>query len=182
MGRMAEPEAIAAELNNFFSFPIFAGKKILVTAGPTQEFIDPVRYISQQFSILGYAIAEAFANLGAKVYLISGPTMLTCPPSVHKIAITSAEEMHHAALQQLPVDIFVGAAAVSDYRVESPSFIKLKRGVDEYSLKLIKNPDILLAVKIHLQHHSWLDLQPKPMITCVMPMTNCKTKVWICSY
>lgn len=147
MGRMTEPEELAAMVNHFLN-PLFAGKKILITAGPTHEYIDPVRYISTRSSgLMGYAIAEAFANFGAEVHLISGPCSLPCPSGVHKIEIVSAEQMHQAALQQLPVDIFVGAAAVSDYRVETSSAFKIKRGVDEFSLKLVKNPDILAAIK-----------------------------------
>lgn len=148
MGRMAETEELAETLNNFLNLPLFAGKKVLITAGPTQEAIDPVRYISTRSSgIMGYAIAEVFAHFGAEVHLISGPSTLPCPHQVHKIAVTSTEEMYQATCQQLPVDIFVGAAAVTDYRAETPSTFKIKRGVDEYSLKLVKNPDILAAVK-----------------------------------
>ena len=121
---------------------------MLITAGPTHEFIDPVRYISTRSSgLMGYAISEAFASFGAEVHLISGPSTLSCSSKVHKIAVTSAEQMHQAALKQLPVDIFIGAAAVSDYRMETPATFKIKRGVDEYSLKLVKNPDILASVK-----------------------------------
>ena len=148
MGRMVEPEELAVILNHFLNPPLFAGKKVLITAGPTQEFIDPVRYISTRSSgLMGYAIAEAFANVGAEVCLISGPCSLPHPVRVQSIAVTSAEQMHQATLQQLPVDIFIGAAAVSDYRVETPSAFKIKRGIDEYSLKLVKNPDILATVK-----------------------------------
>ncbi len=148
MGRMVEPEELLLSLQGFFNENIFAEKKIVITAGPTHESIDPVRYISTRSTgNMGYAIAEAFANLGAQVCLISGPSSLACPHKVKKISVISAAEMHQAVMLNLPADIFIGAAAVSDYRSESPSPLKIKRGANYYSLNLIKNPDILAAVK-----------------------------------
>lgn len=148
VGRMLEPRELVSRLNQWFNPPLLTGKKVLVTAGPTQEWIDPVRYISTRSSgLMGYAIAEAFANSGAEVYLISGPASLPCPARVHKIAVTSAEQMHQATLQYAAVDIFIGAAAVSDYRVATASAFKIKRGVEEYALTMVKNPDVLAEVK-----------------------------------
>ncbi len=148
MGRMAEPQELVDALSASFAQPLFAGKKVLITAGPTHEYIDPIRYITTASTgHMGYAIAAAFAQSGADVCLVSGPSALDCPRNVHKIDVISAVDMHQAALHCLPADIVVCAAAVADYRVESPSSSKLKRHAENYSLNLIKNPDVLAAIK-----------------------------------
>lgn len=156
IGRMSEPDELCLWLSHFFQKPIFSGKKVLVTAGPTHEFIDPVRYISTRSSgTMGYAIAHAFAHLGAEVCLVSGPSSLACPSGVKRIAVISAEEMHQAVMQNLPADIFVGAAAVGDYRAELPSATKMKRHADFCTLTLSKNPDILAAAG-NFQPRPWM--------------------------
>lgn len=151
VGRLVLPTELLAWLETFFSSvsdPVFSGKKVLITAGPTHEAIDPVRYISTQSSgMMGYAIADAIAKCGAQVILVSGPSSLVGPNHVKKIDVRSANDMHQAVTENLPCDIFVGAAAVSDYRPEFTSSSKIKRDVDLVSLKLVKNPDILCSVK-----------------------------------
>ncbi len=151
MGRLVQPIELMTWLENFYlnsSPSVFLGKKILITAGPTHEAIDPVRYIATLSSgSMGYSIAEVFAKLGAQVVLISGPSTLSPPSQVKKIAVTSAEEMHQAVMENLPCDIFVGAAAVADYKPELTSPVKIKRDSDLFSLKMIKNPDILATVQ-----------------------------------
>lgn len=147
LGRMSEPETIIQELNCLFSPKYFTGKKIIVTAGPTQEPIDPVRYLSNHSSgKMGYAIAQAAQEAGADVTLISGTTSLTCSSMIQKIDVTTALEMREAVLINIiDCDIFISAAAVSDYRPKNVSASKLKKE-NEFQLELIKNPDILTEV------------------------------------
>ncbi len=148
LGRMVEPRELLDGLKSFFIEPIFQGKKVIVTAGPTREAIDPVRYISNRSSgKMGYAVAQAMARAGAEVLLISGLTALDCPFGVNRIQVVSAGDMHEAVMQNLPCDLFIGVAAVSDYRSETYHAAKIKRNSDELLLKLIKNPDILSAVE-----------------------------------
>jgi phosphopantothenoylcysteine decarboxylase / phosphopantothenate---cysteine ligase len=156
MGRLAEPAILCTWLAYFFSKPLMSQKRVLVTAGPTQEAIDPVRYVSNHSSgKMGYAVAQAMAQSGANVVLISGPTALDCPLGVTRINVTSAQEMHEAVKQNLPCDIFIGVAAVADYRPESVAQTKIKRLLDNYSIPLVKNPDILAAVS---------DSHPRPFV------------------
>lgn len=156
IGRLVEPVILRSWLENFFSKPLMSQKRVLITAGPTQEAIDPVRYISNYSSgKMGYAIAQAMAQSGANVVLISGPTALECPHNVRRINVKSAQEMLEAVTQHLPCDIFIGAAAVSDYRPEFIAKTKIKRLNENYSIRLEKNPDILLAVA---------DSQPRPFV------------------
>ncbi|MDY5733417.1 MAG: bifunctional phosphopantothenoylcysteine decarboxylase/phosphopantothenate--cysteine ligase CoaBC [Succinivibrio sp.] len=132
------------------------GLKVIITAGPTEEQIDPVRYISNNSSgKMGYALAQVAAYLGADVTLISGPTNLQTPFGVKRIDVKSAVQMLHAVESYVTqADIMIGCAAVADYRVENPSPIKIKKKDDENSitLKLIKNPDIVATVG-HRQSH-----------------------------
>ena len=132
------------------------GLKVIITAGPTEEQIDPVRYISNNSSgKMGYALAQVAAYLGADVTLISGPTNLQTPFGVKRIDVKSAVQMLHAVESYVTqADIMIGCAAVADYRVENPSPIKIKKKDDEDSitLKLIKNPDIVATVG-HRQSH-----------------------------
>lgn len=122
------------------------GKRILITAGPTIEAIDPVRFISNHSSgKMGYALAIAAKNLGAEVTLISGPVNLTA--SVNTIGVTSAQEMHQAVLENIKnQDIFIATAAVADYRPEQISSQKIKKQQENLSLNLIRTPDILATV------------------------------------
>lgn len=123
----------------------YLGKKVLVTAGPTVEHIDPVRFISNRSSgKMGYALARAARNRGAEVILISGPTNLAPPVGVKVIRVKTAEEMFKEVMKYYPeVDIAIKAAAVADYRVEGISNVKIKKTEDSFEIKLIKNKDIL---------------------------------------
>ncbi len=150
-GRMEEPENIVAILENFFSrHNTLIGKKILITAGPTYERIDPVRFIGN-FSTgkMGYAIAEECAARGAEVTLISGPTALSVThPGIHLIKVESANEMYKAAVNIFPhMDAAILSAAVADYRPEHTADEKMKRTEDKnISITLIPNPDIAAAL------------------------------------
>jgi phosphopantothenoylcysteine decarboxylase/phosphopantothenate--cysteine ligase len=150
LGRMAEPAQIAASLKASMRAPLasgaLAGRHILVTAGPTHEPIDPVRYIANRSSgKQGYAIADALAQAGAKVTLISGPTQLPYPQGVNTIAVETAQQMMDAVEAALPADAAVMCAAVADWRVADASAQKLKKdkAATATSLSLIENPDIL---------------------------------------
>ncbi|OBX11339.1 bifunctional phosphopantothenoylcysteine decarboxylase/phosphopantothenate synthase [Gallibacterium salpingitidis] len=154
-GRMSEPAEIFTEVADVFcrEQPL-AGITVAITAGPTQEPIDPVRYISNYSSgKMGYAIAEAFAQQGATVTLISGPVNLTTPSNVKKIAVTTAQQMWQQAMAAAVThQIFIGCAAVADYRVAEIAPQKIKKSGDELTLKLVKNPDIIADVG-HLKEH-----------------------------
>jgi phosphopantothenoylcysteine decarboxylase / phosphopantothenate---cysteine ligase len=126
-----------------------AGKHVLITAGPTREPIDPVRYISNQSSgKQGYAIAEAAVRLGAQVTLVSGPVALPIPPGVGMMPVQTAEEMLKAVEQSLPADIAIFTAAVADWRVASVANEKIKKKSDGRppALSLAENPDILRTI------------------------------------
>lgn len=126
--------------------------KALVTAGPTREPIDPVRYISNYSSgRQGYAIAEALDKAGVEVTLVSGPVSLPVPPAVHFHAVETAEQMLKACTQALPVDIVICAAAVSDWKVAHPAAQKLKKQSHQEQLivSFVKNPDILKTLSTH---------------------------------
>ncbi|OOS00788.1 bifunctional phosphopantothenoylcysteine decarboxylase/phosphopantothenate synthase [Haemophilus paracuniculus] len=157
VGRMAEPSEIFQAVNDHFAqAQDLAELSVVITAGPTQEPIDPVRYISNHSSgKMGFAIAEAFAQRGAKVTLIAGPVNLATPPNVERINVLSALEMAQqaVALAQKNV-IFIGCAAVADYRVAEVADQKIKKTDDneELTLKLVKNPDIIANVA-HLRQN-----------------------------
>jgi phosphopantothenoylcysteine decarboxylase/phosphopantothenate--cysteine ligase len=125
-----------------------SGKNILITAGPTYEAIDAVRGITNRSSgKMGYAIAQAAQELGAKVVLVSGPTALAKPPGVQGVDVQSAEQMFEAVKQHVGnCDIFIGVAAVADYRVAQPSTHKIKKSDENLTLELVPNPDILAYV------------------------------------
>lgn len=149
-GRMLEPEQIVFETQAFFQSKALAGKHILVTAGPTQEDIDPVRFISNRSSgKMGYAIARAAWEAGARVTLVSGPTALDAPYGVDRINVKTARQMHAHVMQLAPEqDIFISVAAVADWRVSNTQAQKVKKtgaqsGLD---LTLTENPDILAEV------------------------------------
>jgi phosphopantothenoylcysteine decarboxylase / phosphopantothenate---cysteine ligase len=151
-GRMAEPEAIAAAVEAFFEGETapkpLAGRHCLVTAGPTLEALDPVRFLSNRSSgKQGYAIATALAQLGAQVTLVSGPTALSDPEGVKTIRIESAADMLAACQAALPADVFIGVAAVADWRPAKvgPQKLKLK-GTAPPPLDLLENPDILATI------------------------------------
>ena len=151
VGRLPEPEAIVDWLESqMCKSNELEGITVLVTAGGTQENIDPVRYISNHSSgKMGFAIAEAFAKRGANVTLIAGPVNLATPKNVHRIDVTTAHEMWRISLESAVKNrIFIGCAAVADYRVAEVADQKIKKtnDNDELSLKLVKNPDIIASV------------------------------------
>ncbi|MDO6706299.1 bifunctional phosphopantothenoylcysteine decarboxylase/phosphopantothenate--cysteine ligase CoaBC [Photobacterium sp. 1_MG-2023] len=149
-GRMLEPMALVHEVEQFFQPDDLAGLRIAVTAGPTREALDPVRYLTNHSSgKMGFAIAAAAAARGAQVTLISGPVSLPTPAGVTRIDVESAVEMHQAAMTQATChDIFIGCAAVADFRAAEVAAQKMKKqsGKDELILKLVKNPDIIAGV------------------------------------
>jgi phosphopantothenoylcysteine decarboxylase/phosphopantothenate--cysteine ligase len=147
-GRMLEPEELASMLVQNNTDPILEGKHLVITAGPTREEIDPVRYITNHSSgKMGYALAEAALLLGADVTLISGPVNLSVPAGAKIYQVTSAEEMNQAAMAQLQnCDIFVGCAAVADYKPLQKIEQKIKKNDNELTLTFTKNPDILSNV------------------------------------
>jgi phosphopantothenoylcysteine decarboxylase/phosphopantothenate--cysteine ligase len=148
-GRMLEPleiaEAVAALAGT--DGPL-SGVALMITAGPTREPVDPVRFISNRSSgKMGFALAEQAARMGARVMLVSGPVSLVTPPGVQRVDVETAEQMHQAVHENIAgVDIFVGAAAVSDYRVAQPADHKIKKTAEHLSLELVRNPDILASV------------------------------------
>jgi phosphopantothenoylcysteine decarboxylase / phosphopantothenate---cysteine ligase len=154
VGRLAEPATIFATIVRQFSAGIgpLAGRRAIVTSGPTQEPIDPVRYLANRSSgRQGHAIAAALAAAGADVTLVSGPVELKPPPGVRTIAVNTAREMQQAVEATLPADIAVMAAAVADWRAE-PSAEKIKKGSGSAaSLNLLENPDILAGIAKHKQ-------------------------------
>jgi phosphopantothenoylcysteine decarboxylase/phosphopantothenate--cysteine ligase len=147
-GRLPEPEAIVAAIEAAL-VPVpqtLAGRHILVTAGPTHEPIDPVRYIANRSSgRQGFAIAAALADLGARVSLIAGPVALSTPPGVDRIDVESALDMAAAVAAALPTDAAVMVAAVADWRVEAAPQ-KVKKGDAPPALRLVENPDILATL------------------------------------
>lgn len=150
-GRMLEPAEILAEIIAFFQPKVLQGKRVLLTAGPTSEPIDPVRVISNRSSgKTGYALARAAFEAGASVTLVSGPTALAAPYGVDLISVHTALEMHQAVMSRTgEADIFIAVAAVADWRVANPAEHKIKktdngRGVPV--LEFIPNPDILASV------------------------------------
>ncbi len=148
-GRLAGQEAIVAAVHEaLHAVRDLAGEKVLVTAGPTRENIDPVRYLTNRSSgKMGYAVAEAAARRGANVILVSGPTFLEAPAGVERIAVESAEEMHRAVLQKVAdCSIAIFAAAVADYRPATPNAQKIKRNNESTTITLEPTPDILASV------------------------------------
>jgi phosphopantothenoylcysteine decarboxylase/phosphopantothenate--cysteine ligase len=162
-GRMIEVNEIVSRCQTFFAEkpqPL-AGQHWLITAGPTREAIDPVRYISNHSSgKMGFAIAQAAQQLGAIVTIIAGPVQLPTPQGCNRIDVTSASDMHQQTLALAPhADIFVACAAVADYRLETISEHKLKKTAeqDTLTLTLVKNPDIVADVAA-------LDLSQRPFV------------------
>ena len=150
VGRMPNPDIIAGVIKENFSenpSPL-QGKKVLITAGPTREPIDPIRFISNRSSgKMGYALASAFNAAGCNVRIISGPSSLPFPDACDVVKIETAQEMYHEVHKSLKdIDIFVSAAAVSDYSSEKVDEHKIKKNDQKMSLHLIKSPDILSSV------------------------------------
>jgi len=147
-GRMLEPTEIFERVAEYLSPGKLDGKNVLITAGPTREPIDPVRYISNRSTgRMGYALAQAAHRAGAGVTLVSGPVNLDAPPGVERISVSSAIEMRDAVIERVAkVDIFIACAAVSDYRVEQVAAQKIKKTTQKIKLELIPNPDIVSEV------------------------------------
>lgn len=153
LGRMLEPEQLALQLAQLFEVGALAGQRVVITAGPTRESIDPVRYISNHSSgKMGFALAEAARDAGALVTLICGPVNLDTPERVQRIDVISANDMLEAALNQVAeTDLFIAAAAVADYRPVACAQQKIKKTADTDTLKLelVKNPDIIATIAQH---------------------------------
>jgi phosphopantothenoylcysteine decarboxylase/phosphopantothenate--cysteine ligase len=154
MGRMTEPADILADVQFFFQPKQLQGKRVVVTAGPTEEPIDPVRVITNTSSgKMGYAVARAAREAGAEVTLISGPVSLPTPAGVARIDVRTAQEMFEAVKKDATkADVFIAVAAVADYRVKNPARQKIKKANGAPRLELEENPDIL----------AWVAALPKP--------------------
>ena len=147
-GRMLEPDEIAARIAARFRGGALEGVEVLVTAGPTREALDPVRYLTNHSTgKMGYAVAVAAAEAGARVSLVSGPTALPAPPGVERIDVTSAEEMYSQVMARAArCDIFIAAAAVGDYRPARCAEQKIKKEDGPATLDLVRTPDIVAGV------------------------------------
>jgi phosphopantothenoylcysteine decarboxylase/phosphopantothenate--cysteine ligase len=147
-GRLLEPGELAEELAGLFQTGTLAGCRVLLTAGPTREAIDPVRYVSNRSSgRMGYAVAAAAVEAGATVTLVSGPVSLPCPERVERISVETAQEMLDAVMERITgADLFIAVAAVADYRPREVAAGKIKKSAPEMTLVLERNPDILATV------------------------------------
>jgi phosphopantothenoylcysteine decarboxylase/phosphopantothenate--cysteine ligase len=152
-GRMLDPELLTANCSDLFESGLLAGINLVVTAGPTREALDPVRYISNHSSgKMGYAIAEAAREAGAKVTLITGPVHIPSPERVIVERVSSAREMLASSLEQLPeCQIFIAAAAVADYRPLNVANQKIKKSGDTIEVNMVKNPDVVATIAQHEQ-------------------------------
>lgn len=145
-GRMLEPEQLADHIRPGLPQHL-RDKRVIVTSGPTVEPVDPVRFLSNRSSgRMGHALARAARDMGADVVLITGPVRLPAPEQMEVVAVNTAREMHAAVMQRLPCDLFIGAAAVADYRLPRPAPQKLKKSTDTLELNLVRNPDIIHEV------------------------------------
>ena len=148
LGRMLEAEQLTQLVQSHFQPGILHGRRVLITAGPTREAIDPVRYITNRSSgKMGYALATAAAESGAEVTLISGPVSIQVPPGVNIVKVESALDMFDAVMQRVDAsDIFIACAAVADYRVSEQAPQKIKKANEVMQLSLTRNPDIVASV------------------------------------
>jgi len=148
LGRMLEPVDIATQLGESFTSTTLTGKNIMITAGPTWEAIDPVRGITNHSSgLMGYALAQAAIEAGAKVTLVSGPTHIDKPERATVVDVVSADDMHQAVMQSIDSqDIFIGVAAVADYKPVSSADSKIKKKNNEMTIEMVKTKDILSDV------------------------------------
>jgi len=153
-GRLQQPEAITTALEGLFESGLLQGTRVVITAGPTREAIDPVRYISNHSSgKMGYALAGAMAEAGAVVTLITGPVSLAPPPGCNLISVVSAQDMLQASMDTAEAaDIFISAAAVADYRVKTIAPQKIKKQAETLSIDLERNPDIIGTVASTYTH------------------------------
>jgi len=151
-GRLADPEEIAVAASRLLGRLDLTGRRVVVTAGPTREPIDPVRFISNPSTgKMGYALAAVAARRGAEVVLVSGPTQLADPAGVRTVRVETAEEMARAVeVEAGPMDLFIGAAAVSDYRPAERAASKLKKRPGDEALRLTRTPDILAGLGARL--------------------------------
>jgi phosphopantothenoylcysteine decarboxylase/phosphopantothenate--cysteine ligase len=147
-GRMLEPTELATRTAGLFESGVLDGLSVLITAGPTWEALDPVRGLTNKSSgKMGYAVAEAAAEAGAQVTLISGPVALTPPERITIVRVTSAQEMYDAVHARIgSAVIFIGIAAVADYRPASVAEQKIKKSAERLTIELVRNPDILASV------------------------------------
>jgi phosphopantothenoylcysteine decarboxylase/phosphopantothenate--cysteine ligase len=147
-GRMLEPNELVELCLMREDTPLLAGKTVTITAGPTREALDPVRFISNHSSgKMGFSLARAAKALGAKVNLISGPVNLTTPSEVNRFDVESAQQMHDAAMElAVNSDVFIGCAAVADYKATTTANNKIKKQGDTMTIELSKNPDIIASV------------------------------------
>lgn len=148
-GRMLEPQQLFAEIEQLQTPGPLTGKTVLITAGPTREAIDPVRFISNHSSgKMGFAVAQAARLAGANVVLVAGPVSLPTPAGVQRVSVQSAADMLEACLQHQQADIFIATAAVADFRCADVAEQKMKKSPDsnELCLSLVKNPDILATL------------------------------------
>lgn len=151
-GRMQDPAEIIQQAAEVFDYELLTDKHLVITAGPTREPIDPVRYLTNKSSgKMGFALAQAAAEAGARVTLIAGPVALDTPNRVKRIDVVRAEDMHEASLKAVEegCDIFIATAAVADYRPTVTADHKIKKSTEEIHLTLVKNPDIIAAVASH---------------------------------
>lgn len=151
-GRMLEPMEILQAAAGVFDHQLLTGKHVVITAGPTREAIDPVRYITNKSSgKMGFALAEVAAEAGARVTLIAGPVNLATPSRVQRIDVIRAQDMYEASVAAVEqgCDIFIATAAVADYRPVVTADHKIKKSTEEVHLTLVKNPDIVAAVSAH---------------------------------
>ncbi len=188
-GRMLEPEELLQRLCGLWTPRRLSGRQVLITAGPTREAWDPVRYLGNRSSgRMGYALAQAAREAGAEVILVSGPTALPPPAGVETVAVESAEEMLAAVAERIEgVDLFIAAAAVADYRPAQTAEQKIKKNDQEQlTLTLVRNPDILAWVAARrprpfcvgfaaetdaLEHHAREKLQRKGLdMICANPV------------
>ncbi len=147
-GRMLEPEALCERAMALFTPGPLHGVCVLMTAGGTREPIDPVRFVGNRSSgKMGYSLAEAMRDLGARVTLVSGPAALPTPAGVDRISVETARQMHAAVMERVAeCDLFIGVAAVADYRPKSAVGQKIKKQAESLQLELVRNPDILADV------------------------------------
>jgi phosphopantothenoylcysteine decarboxylase/phosphopantothenate--cysteine ligase len=145
---MEEPAAIAQQAAALFDSGLLAGQRVVITAGPTREALDPVRYISNHSSgRMGFALARAAVDAGARTTLVSGPVQLATPAHARRLDVLSAQQMLDQCLALLPeCDIFIACAAVADYRPATVAGQKIKKGSERTSLELVRNPDIVASV------------------------------------
>ncbi len=151
-GRMLEPEEITQQAAEVFDYQLLTGKHVVITAGPSRESIDPVRYVTNKSSgKMGFALAEIAAEAGARVTLIAGPVNLPTPSRVTRVDVVTAREMYDAGLAAVAdgCAVFIATAAVADYRPAVTADHKIKKSTEEIHLTLVKNPDIVAAVARH---------------------------------